>query len=226
MAAKQSHAATCHFCGNTYTNQGMYQHLPACDARQEAIEAANAQDAPRTRIFHLVAKGSRYHWLHLEVSAEATLRDLDQFFRDIWVECCGHMSEFIIDDVHYTTFEDAWWLPEDRGMDVRLGEVLHPKLEFSYQYDFGTTTYIGLRVASAREGVMLGDGKVIVMARNQPLDYRCDVCGEPATVICTFCDYTLLCDACRETHECDEAGLLPVVNSPRMGMCGYVGEAW
>jgi len=226
VANRTSHLATCQFCGNTYTNQGMYQHLPACDARQEAIKAANAQDAPRTRIFHLVAKGSQYHWLHLEVSAEGTLAELDRFFRDIWVECCGHLSQFIIDDVYFVSTGGSPWFPEDRDMDVRLGEVLHPKLEFSYQYDFGTTTHIDLRVASAREGVMLGDSKIILMARNQPLDYRCDACGEPATVICTFCDYTLLCDACRETHECDEAGLLPVVNSPRMGMCGYVGDAW
>jgi hypothetical protein len=28
-----------------------------------------------------------------------------------------------------------------------------------------------------------------------------------------------------EEHECGEEALLPVVNSPRMGMCGYTGAA-
>ncbi len=226
MSGRQSPLATCHYCGNTYNSRGMYHHLRACDAREAAIAEANAQDAPKTKIFHLVVKGSRFHWLHVEVSAEATLHDLDQFLRDIWVECCGHMSQFVIDEVHYTTFEDPWWLPEDRGLDVKLGEMLYPKLEFSYEYDFGSTTYLDLRVASEREGVLPGDDAVHVMARNQLPDYRCEVCGEPATLICVFCNYTLLCDECRYEHECGEEGLMPVVNSPRMGVCGYTGDAW
>ena len=45
----------------------------------------------------------------------------------------------------------------------------------------------------------------------------------------------LLCKKCAEKHEhgkgeepVDEGTFLPVVNSPRMGMCGYTGDdrAW
>jgi hypothetical protein len=32
-----------------------------------------------------------------------------------------------------------------------------------------------------------------------------------------------LCDECAVGHECGEEMLLPVVNSPRVGVCGYVG---
>lgn len=32
--------------------------------------------------------------LHILVREDATLRDLDRFFRDVWMECCGHMSLF------------------------------------------------------------------------------------------------------------------------------------
>lgn len=32
-----------------------------------------------------------------------------------------------------------------------------------------------------------------------------------------------LCDKCGRIHECGEDMLLPVVNSPRVGMCGYTG---
>jgi len=226
MSNRQSPLATCHYCGNTYTNRGMYQHLRACDARQAAIEEANTQDVPRTKILHLAIKGDRYHWLHVEAPVNASLHDLDQFLRDIWVECCGHLSEFVIDDVHYISSVDYWWNPEDRDMGFELGEVLRSKIEFSYQYDFGTSTYLELRVASEREGVLPGDDVIHVMARNQLPDYRCDVCGEPATVICVFCDYTLLCDKCLAEHECGDEGFMPVVNSPRMGMCGYTGDAW
>ena len=33
----------------------------------------------------------------------------------------------------------------------------------------------------------------------------------------------LLCSHCAKKHECGEDVQLPVVNSPRMGMCGYTG---
>jgi len=33
--------------------------------------------------------------------ARATLTDLDGFLRDIWLECCGHLSAFDIGTVRY-----------------------------------------------------------------------------------------------------------------------------
>ncbi len=31
------------------------------------------------------------------------------------------------------------------------------------------------------------------------------------------------CDKCIEAHECGEDYVMPIVNSPRTGVCGYVG---
>jgi len=33
-----------------------------------------------------------------------------------------------------------------------------------------------------------------------------------------------LCDECAPKHKCGEDMLLPVVNSPRVGKCGYTGD--
>ncbi len=33
-----------------------------------------------------------------------------------------------------------------------------------------------------------------------------------------------LCEACLADHECDEEMFMPLVNSPRTGVCGYVGN--
>jgi hypothetical protein len=33
------------------------------------------------------------------------------------------------------------------------------------------------------------------------------------------------CQDCLVEHECGEEMALPVVNSPRMGVCGYAGES-
>ena len=42
------------------------------------------------------------HWLELGVRCDATLRDLDKFLRSLWLECCGHLSQFKINDVTYS----------------------------------------------------------------------------------------------------------------------------
>ncbi len=219
---------TCFFCKKAYAKSGMSRHLKACKARKAAIATEEASDAPTTRLFHLNVVGTYAsdHWLHLEVPADATLRDLDQFLRDIWLECCGHLSMFeIMGQRFQVTLFDDWWSDEDRDMDIELGKVLMPGLKFAHEYDFGTTTYLTLKVVSEREGAAKEDEAVQILSRNEPPDYRCEVCEKPATWINVFEDYTLLCDECVEAQGYDE-GLLPVVNSPRMGMCGYTGDAW
>jgi len=71
-------------------------------------------------------------------------------------------------------------------------------------------------------------GAVRLAARNEPPTWPCDVCGKAATAVCTQCLYEgkgFCCAGHASSHDCDEDMLLPVVNSPRMGVCGYTGEA-
>jgi hypothetical protein len=71
----------------------------------------------------------------------------------------------------------------------------------------------------------MGKKKVEILARNDPPEIKCSHCDNLAAHICVECDYDncWLCDDCAEDHECGEDMLLPVVNSPRTGVCGYVG---
>jgi hypothetical protein len=206
----------------------MSRHLQACPARKAAIVAEESVPALKTRLFHLAVQGTYAsdYWLHLEMPGNATLSDLDQFLRDIWLECCGHLSMFQIQGQNFMVqVLDTWWGMEDRDMNVELSVVLAPGLKFSYEYDFGSSTDLTLRVVSEREGLPKEDDPVEILARNKPPDYRCERCGKPADYIDVFEDYTLLCEACDETEGYGE-GLMPVVNSPRMGVCGYTGDAW
>ena len=66
-------------------------------------------------------------------------------------------------------------------------------------------------------------GKVRILARNIPPTFDCTDCSAEATQYCTDCD-AFYCDTCLEGHECGEEMALPVVNSPRMGVCGYYGD--
>ncbi|MDI6639327.1 MAG: hypothetical protein QMD78_00715 [Methanocellales archaeon] len=173
------------------------------------------------------------YWMHLEAPVSTTLEDLDDFLRDTWVECCGHMSAFIIEGARYTTGLgiDAMWinffgLDAERDMDVALGEMLVSGTKFSYEYDFGTTTELALKVVAEREGNKIGSEPILLLAKNEPPLITCDVCGKIATQVCTECIFSgkgWLCDKCALEHKCGEEMLLPVVNSPRVGMCGYTG---
>jgi hypothetical protein len=117
--------------------------------------------------------------------------------------------------------------PENRSMRTALGKVIVPEIKFEHVYDFGTSTELSLRLVSEREGTAQGK-TVKVLARNNPPDIRCQ-CSKPATAVCCQCineGTGWVCVECAGKHECGEDMLLPVVNSPRVGMCGYTGESY
>ena len=115
---------------------------------------------------------------------------------------------------------------EDRSMYVQLGKVLKVGQKFSYDYDFGSTTHLGLKVASEREGVVRDEQRPIkVMARNNPHGFTCSVCGKPATKLASgFYGGKAYCNKCARKSG-DTEMMLQVVNSPRAGVCGYTGPS-
>jgi len=221
---------TCLLCGKGMTKRGMARHLKACRAHRQTPPSGRGRRARPT--FWLSVVGSPLHWLHVEVAADSTLADLDGFLRRTWLECCGHLSEFQIDGVRYSrsnpVYEALDLLDDDEAavsMDLCLDEVLRPGQSFSHLYDYGSTTTCRLRVTGVGEA-LLGEGIVEIQGRNTPLVYPCVGCGRPATHICSQCQWegdAFYCDACGKKHACGEDMLLPVVDSPRMGVCGYVG---
>ena len=90
-----------------------------------------------------------------------------------------------------------------------------------YEYDFGSTTEIIITVVDEVSRAKQKE-KVQLLARNAPLEEQCDQCGAPATTVNAW-ENELLCDGCAEGAE-DEDALMPIVNSPRSGECGYDGE--
>ncbi|HDQ06361.1 MAG TPA: hypothetical protein ENN36_06550 [Candidatus Bathyarchaeota archaeon] len=218
----------CCFCGGTFSKRTMGRHLNSCKQRKHLMEKmANG----KTRILHLAVQG-RYepgYWMHLEVVADAKLKALDSFLRDVWLECCGHLSAFTIDDVRYNSDldKDALFYSsfKEKSMNYKIGSVLRADMKFIHEYDFGTTTELALRVVSERTGKPVSK-PIHIMARNDPPKIACMVCGKDATQVCAQCIWDgkgWLCDKCASDHECGEEMFLPVVNSPRVGMCGYEG---
>jgi hypothetical protein len=162
--------------------------------------------------------------MHLEIPADATIEVLDGFLRQIWLECCGHLSAFTVEGKRYSAepMDDF----NDETMDIKLDEVLKPGMKFFHEYDFGSTTHLTLKVVSEQESQIKGKS-VRVLARNDPPPILCTSCGKMATQVCAECicnDEGWLCDQCAAEHKCGEEMLLPVVNSPRVGTCGYTGD--
>ncbi|GAB4461270.1 MAG: hypothetical protein Kow0070_18640 [Anaerolineales bacterium] len=217
----------CFLCGETLAKNAVSRHLAKCLPAHE--ESGKGQPV---RLFHLLVEGRHApaYWLHLEIPAAATLETLDNFLRAIWLECCGHLSAFTINNVQYelnTGMVDSMWKDffgpsrPTASMKVKLYQALSVGNTFTHEYDFGTTTELKLKAVSERRGFVPKE-TVRLLARNYAPDLRCKVCGAPAEVLYVYeYPYEPYC----EEHglEKDEEGLLPVVNSPRVGECGYTG---
>ena len=224
--ARQTSKGKCSFCNGEFGKAGMTKHLQTCKQRA-AILAASGR-GKSARIFHLMVDGRHApeYWMHLELPADTSLTTLDSFLRDTWLECCGHLSSFDIGgDTYMSSVDRSSGFGERSMRGVRLGKVVSPGDWFIHEYDFGTTTELRLKVVGERQG-QAGSDSVEVLARTDPPQIPCDECGEEAEYVCSQCVWDgagSLCETHAEDHECDEDMLLPVVNSPRVGMCGYEG---
>lgn len=217
----------CYLCEKSFKKRAMTRHIKSCLAKSDRFAGSQGGGS-----YHLIVQG-RYHkqyWLHLLINKDATLDKLDQFLREIWLECCGHLSQFIIDGIHYDVdpFDDFSFydMPEPQGMDVKIGSVVGEGTKFAHEYDFGSTTYLDLRVIA--EHPFIYREPILLLARNDiPPAPTCEICEQQtATQVCTMCLYEgegWCCDDCTSHHECGEEMFLPLVNSPRVGVCGYVG---
>lgn len=153
------------------------------------------------------------YWIVIKVNQDITLKKIDTFIRDIWVECCGHLSQFFNGDSKI-------------GMSRRIDQVFVQGTKIIYEYDFGSPTELFL---SLLEKVKDSNKKNIqVIMRNKLIEEECSFCENIAIYICPYCinhDEGLLCKSCIDTHRCveneGEEILLPMSNSPRAGVCGY-----
>ena len=221
MAESTRTRGACAYCGREMTRGGLARHLVVCKERRAAIAAADARQGENEPQIHLQVQdawGGDY-WLHLEMRGSAPLGELDAYLRAIWLECCGHMSRFSV----------GGWGGEEFDMEERAAEVLRPGVELTHIYDFGTSSETLIRVVAVRQGKPLTRQPITLMARNAPPAVACQDCGEPATRLCPECPYDeqpgTLCAPHARKHRHRGFGKLPLLNSPRSGVCGYDGPA-
>lgn len=224
MPRTPSSKGACAFCGRAMTRAGMAKHLQSCPARAEQNAAAAAEPRNPQPVIHLQVQPAQGgpHWLQLEMNGDAKLKRLDAYLRTIWLDCCGHLSEFTI---------GGPWSGRKVAMTRDARQVLKPGTELFHVYDFGTSSETLIRAVGVREGAPLTKHPIALLARNEPPSYPCMECDRDAAWLCMECIYEeeragTLCEEHTASHPHDSYGEpLPIVNSPRVGMCGYEGPA-
>jgi hypothetical protein len=211
MADKLISEGKCLYCGNMVTQRSMGTHL-----KKHLLQLEKENPAAEGTVFQVYIRAAEM-FLHVLVKGEASFKHLDAFLRKIWMECCGHLSQFYLHNSKV-------------GLIRKFEQVLVPGMKLEYEYDFGSTTSVSLQVVgnyriNQKENVLL-------LSRNEPLEILCSSCHKNvATAICSVHIYEgegFYCEACAARHEeeCEDFAdyaSMPVVNSPRMGTCGYTG---
>ena len=213
----------CGFCDYETTRGRMAKHLAGCSERQVVMAKAEGGKAQQQMLYHLLVQdnwGGDF-WLHLEMKGEAKLKHLDDYLRAIWLECCGHMSDF---------FRGRIW-GDKVSKSTPAEKIFSGGMELFHVYDFGTSSETIIRVVDKRKGKPLTAHPITLMARNNLPEMKCMECDQPARWMCVECQYEheqsgFLCEKHVKKHPHDEYGEpLAIVNSPRLGMCGYDGPA-
>ena len=198
----------CYICGVELGKTAMKNHI----LKAHGVE----KDGQDCYLIKLEGAYDKDYWLFIDVPLDKRLSDIDAFLRKIWLECCGHLSEF-----RNTKRSHYEGVAKNRKINTfSTGDkVLH-------EYDFGSTTETLITIVGS---IVRNPQKAAVrlLARNVAPEFQCTECGAPAKYICTDCMYDcdnpFYCKKCGKKHIHDDM-FLPVTNSPRLGVCGYAGE--
>ena len=231
---KSNSAGVCLLCGGSFSRLGSAQHVIHCRRRTTAdCECSeHRMRGPKGLSYHLQMwdESDPDFWLHIDVGAGLTLETLDSFLRQTWMECCNHLSRFIINEKYYERTVSHH--RRERSINVRLGDVLGSGdtttiRRFWYEYDFGSTSRVKITIVSSRYSQWPG---IRLLSHNTLSFYKCDICGSTATTVRHQQDNNyrdqgreMLCDPDKHPPAFPSAQEWAIPNSPRWGMCGYSG---
>ncbi|HAG15277.1 MAG TPA: hypothetical protein DCG69_01960 [Bacteroidales bacterium] len=202
----------CMFCEQLFSPKEIKKHLVKHLADMEKTDAAG-----KTQTYCHIEVVAAEMFLHLLVKGNKKMEIIDDFLRGIWLDCCDHMSGFRHKNIEIE-------------MDEKVKDIFVPKVKIFHDYDYGSTTRVFLTGLKYYDLNLKDD--IILLSRNEPLKIMCSICKiKPAVNICSVCLWdrdSVFCESCSKKHEkiCndfDEYSSMPIVNSPRMGICGYTG---
>jgi len=210
FAYSPTEKVVCNICHKFFATSGIQRHVGSC-AKKYVEDGGNKSSF----LLKIYDKYMSDYFLHVLISEDAQLGHLDTFLRDIWLECCGHMSAFRQDR-------------DELEMDD-YAECLTHKKKTEYTYDFGSST--NLIIEFKKEFYGTQEHLIKLVARNTAIKAPCHICDkEDSKYICTECMYggdeVIFCEKCvkkhiKKHHDGESYMISHFVNSPRTGVCGY-----
>lgn len=153
----------CISCNEKYTAGKGRAHLLKCERTLQSLRSqAKLEKGYLVRISW--AEQPNMYWMLVAVPKSLTLEDLDEFLRDAWLECCGHLSEFAIGGRRYMSHTESG--NPSQAMRKQVGQIFSPDLELGYVYDMGSSTELILQVLEVIEACR--QKQVIVLMQNDP----------------------------------------------------------
>ncbi|HEV7736067.1 MAG TPA: hypothetical protein VGO47_01680 [Chlamydiales bacterium] len=211
----------CSKCNETYSPAKGTAHLVSC-VLQSFQSSQSSTEGYLLRISW--AEQPNLYWMFVTIPRNASLSLLDAFLRDVWLECCGHLSQFTIGGRRYMSHTESG--NPSQSMKNQMGQVLSAGMKFEYVYDMGSSTDLEIEVVETVAACP--QKKVTILMQNEPPAFPCESCKKAAEIICSLCGETT-CSTCSEDHSCvinegDTYMLMSLANSPRAGVCGYEGK--
>lgn len=197
----------CYICGVELGKTAMKNHI---------LKVHGGDGTQECRLLKIEGAFNKDYWLFIDVPIEKSLYDVDSFLRRIWLECCDHLSAFC-------SPERSVYRKFDMNRKLKTFSIGDKVI---HEYDFGSTTKTLMTVMG---NIKRQPYKEVVrlLARNVAPIFRCNKCDATAEYLCMEYIYNsdnpFMCGACVECLDYEDM-LLPVTNSPRMGVCGYEGE--
>ncbi len=206
--------AKCYYCNKELTERTIKRHMKNCSEMKKSIDEKRIDDKEQRNQF-IIAIKSKYarneYCIYLSIDGTLGLVHIDQFIRDIWVECCGHLSGFKIRGKYY----------QDNQMNTQLNDILNIDEKFEYEYDFGSTTCLVLDVVNIIE-VPSSFSQIEIISRNHEIKHVCKICGAEAKYF-NYEKDEWECENCIDGDN-DIIMEFDYCNSPRDGVCGYEGD--
>ena len=153
----QTPKSRCSLCDSEFKRQGLTRHIKSC-LTKHLQKPSKAE--PRNLVYlNIYDPFNTDYFLHLLIAGKSSLKVLDSFLRDIWLECCGHMSSF-----------SRRKYGDEIKMNHKVEDIFMPGVELNYQYDFGSTTELAIKAVDNYHGATIGNKKIQIITRNaQPI---------------------------------------------------------
>ena len=208
--------------------QSIDSHIISC------IDNISIED---TNINYLlkITDDTNLYWMFIIIHCDVKLSSLDTFLRKKWLQCCGHLSEFSINNVKCK-------------FQHKIKQIIQENIVIDYAYDFGTTTNLYITLVKQFNAA---NNKIKILSQNSSPKYKCStlegadgsckggsrncennfagsICKKfNSNKICFECNDTY-CDHCASSlsHKCDaeDEFLFDLINSPRFADCFYMSR--